>query len=185
MLNLLERRAAMEGSGTVHARGVLAKYARSVSSASLGAVTDKNRRNADRMRDESRSSKSGRAMACKANPTSRRPRSSSNSIRRLVAPACDAIEVASFVNPKRVPQMADCRSGDGRVAGSTGCAVRRPGAESSRLRSCAAAGCTEIGMVTAATDSFGSSNQGATIEDTIARGKRLRRSHMRPAFARR
>ena len=89
-------------------------------------------------------------------------------IRRLVDAGVRRVEVASFVNPKRVPQMADAEAV---MAGLpkrsdvqyVGLVLNRRGFDRAL-----AAGCTEIGMVTAATDSFAKSNQGASIEDTIA-----------------
>jgi len=89
-------------------------------------------------------------------------------IGRLVAAGLKRIEVASFVNPKRVPQMADAEAV---LAGLpprddvhyVGLVLNRKGFERA-----AAAGCKEIGMVTAATDSFAQRNQGASIDETIA-----------------
>ena len=89
-------------------------------------------------------------------------------IRRLVDAGVRRVEVASFVNPKRVPQMADAEAV---MAGLpqrsdvqyVGLVLNRRGFDRAL-----AAGCTEIGMVTAATDSFAQRNQGASIEETIA-----------------
>lgn len=88
-------------------------------------------------------------------------------IRRLADAGLRRIEVASFVNPKRVPQMGDAE------AVLTGL-ERRPGMQYVGLvlnrrgfERALAAGCTEIGMVAVATDSFGQRNQGASIEDAI------------------
>jgi hydroxymethylglutaryl-CoA lyase len=88
-------------------------------------------------------------------------------IRRLVDAGVRRVEVASFVNPKRVPQMADAeavfaalpRRDDVQYVGLV---LNRKGFERAK-----AAGCTEVGMVTVATDSFGMRNQGGTIDDTI------------------
>lgn len=88
-------------------------------------------------------------------------------IRRLIDAGLRRIEVASFVHPKRVPQMADAEAV---MAGLTrepdvqyvGLVLNRKGFDRAL-----AAGCTEIGMVTAATDSFAQRNQGASVEDTI------------------
>lgn len=88
-------------------------------------------------------------------------------IRRLVDAGLKRIEVASFVNPKRVPQMADAEAV---LAGLppradvhyVGLVLNRKGFDRA-----AAAGCKEIGMVTAATDSFAQRNQGAPIEATV------------------
>src|ERR1044072_5448867 len=89
-------------------------------------------------------------------------------ISRLVDAGIRRVEVASFVNPKRVPQMADAEAV---LAGLprrpdvqyVGLVLNRRGFDRAL-----AAGCTEIGMVTAATDSFSQSNQAASSEGTIA-----------------
>lgn len=89
-------------------------------------------------------------------------------IRRLVEAGVRRVEVASFVNPKRVPQMADAeavmaglqRRSDVQYVGLV---LNRKGFDRAR-----AAGCTEIGMGVAATDSFTQRNQGATIDEAIA-----------------
>jgi hydroxymethylglutaryl-CoA lyase len=88
-------------------------------------------------------------------------------IRRLVDAGVRRVEVASFVNPKRVPQMADAEAvlaGLPRTRGVqyVGLVLNRKGFDRAL-----AAGCTEIGMVAVATDSFGQRNQGASIEETI------------------
>lgn len=88
-------------------------------------------------------------------------------IERLVNAGVKRIEVASFVNPKRVPQMADAeavmaalpRRADVQYVGLV---LNRRGFDRAL-----AAGCTEIGMVAVATDSFGARNQGASIEEAI------------------
>jgi len=89
-------------------------------------------------------------------------------INRLVAAGLKRIEVASFVNPKRVPQMADAEAVLSELTPRTdvhyvGLVLNKKGFDRAR-----AAGCKEIGMVTAATDSFAQRNQGASIDDTIA-----------------
>jgi hydroxymethylglutaryl-CoA lyase len=89
-------------------------------------------------------------------------------IRRLTDAGLRRIEVASFVHPKRVPQMADAEavmSALPRRAGVQHVALvlNRKGFDRAQ-----AAGCTEIGMVTAATDSFSNSNQGASVDATLA-----------------
>ena len=88
-------------------------------------------------------------------------------IQRLVDAGLRRIEVASFVHPKLVPQMADAEAvmaGLSRKPGVqyVGLVLNRKGFDRAL-----AAGCTEIGMVTAATDSFAQRNQGASVEDTI------------------
>ncbi|GFE83486.1 hydroxymethylglutaryl-CoA lyase [Steroidobacter agaridevorans] len=88
-------------------------------------------------------------------------------INRLVASGLKRLEVASFVNPKRVPQMADAEAvlaGLAKVPGVqyVGLVLNRKGFDRAL-----AAGCTEVGLVTAATNSFSERNQGATTEELI------------------
>jgi len=86
-------------------------------------------------------------------------------VRRLIAAGLRRIEVASFVNPQRVPQMADadelCAALPQAPAVSyTGLVLNRRGFEravrSGRLH--------EIGVVVPATDAFAMRNQGASTE---------------------
>ena len=89
-------------------------------------------------------------------------------IERLVAAGVRRIEVASFVHPKKVPQMADAESVMAALPRRVdvqyvGLVLNRRGFDRAL-----AAGCTEIGMVAVATDSFGKRNQGTSIEESIA-----------------
>lgn len=88
-------------------------------------------------------------------------------IQRLVSAGLRRIEVASFVNPKRVPQMADAEAVLSALPQTSGVqyvglVLNRKGFDRAR-----AARCGEIGMVVAATDSFSERNQGATMEEAI------------------
>jgi hydroxymethylglutaryl-CoA lyase len=89
-------------------------------------------------------------------------------VRRLADAGLTRIEVASFVNPKRVPQMADAETviaaltaarPDGRFIGLV---LNRRGFERAR-----AAGCTEIGMAIASTESFSQRNQGCSVDEGV------------------
>jgi hydroxymethylglutaryl-CoA lyase len=88
-------------------------------------------------------------------------------IRRAVDAGIRRIEVASFVNPKRVPQMADAeavmqalpRRADVRYIGLV---LNRAGFDRA-----AAAGCEEIGMVVFTTDAFNERNQGVTSAGSL------------------
>jgi hydroxymethylglutaryl-CoA lyase len=89
-------------------------------------------------------------------------------IERLVGSGLRRIEVASFVNPERVPQMADAdelvkslprREGLRYV----GLVLNRRGFDRAL-----AAGCDEIGMVVLATDTFNRRNQNATMAESVA-----------------
>ena len=78
------------------------------------------------------------------------------------------IEVTSFVNPKKVPQMADAEavlSGLRRREGVhfIGLVLNRRGYERA-----AAPGCNEIGMAVVASDTFNRRNQGVSTEESIA-----------------
>ena len=89
-------------------------------------------------------------------------------INRLIGAGVRRMEVASFVNPKRVPQMADAEqvvSGlpqrdDVRFIGL----VLNPRG----FERAAACGIGEINCVVAASDAFNQRNQGATTEETMA-----------------
>jgi hydroxymethylglutaryl-CoA lyase len=89
-------------------------------------------------------------------------------IERAIAAGVRRVEVTSFVNPKRVPQMADAeavlqalprREGVHYI----GLVLNRKGFERA-----AAAGCNEIGMAVVASDTFNRRNQGVGTEDSIA-----------------
>jgi hydroxymethylglutaryl-CoA lyase len=89
-------------------------------------------------------------------------------IERAIAAGVRRVEVTSFVNPKRVPQMADAeavlaalpRRPDVRYIGLV---LNRKGFERA-----AAAGCNEIGMAVVASDTFNRRNQGVSTDESIA-----------------
>lgn len=91
-------------------------------------------------------------------------------IRRAIEAGARRIEVASFVNPKKVPRMADAEDvlralphrADVRYIGLV---LNRRG-----LERAAAAGCEEIGMAVVASDAFTRRNQGVATDASIARG---------------
>jgi hydroxymethylglutaryl-CoA lyase len=88
-------------------------------------------------------------------------------IRRAVDAGLRRIEVASFVNPRRVPQMADaeaiCRALPQRDDVTyVGLVLNRTGFDRA-----AAAGCREIGMVVFTTDEFNRRNQGVSSAESI------------------
>jgi len=88
-------------------------------------------------------------------------------VRRLLAAGLRRIEVASFVNPKRVPQMADAEAVLSALEipnnGFIGLVLNRKGFDRAR-----AAGCTEVGMAIAASESFSQRNQGLSIDEGVA-----------------
>jgi hydroxymethylglutaryl-CoA lyase len=89
-------------------------------------------------------------------------------IRRLRAAGLTRIEVASFVNPKRVPQMADAEAvldqlrPDMAGARFIGLILNRKGFDRARL-----AGCTEVGMAIATSETFSQRNQGCSVDQGV------------------
>ncbi len=93
-------------------------------------------------------------------------------INRLIAAGARRIEAASFVNPKRVPQMADSAAvmaavPRGNGVSFIGLALNARGAERA-----IAAGCDEVNFVICASREFGIRNQGATAEESLAELRR-------------
>lgn len=88
-------------------------------------------------------------------------------IRRAVDAGIRRIEVASFVNPRQVPQMADAEAVMKALPRRDG--VRYIGLVLNRrgFDRAAAAGCEEIGMVVFTTDEFNRRNQGVTSAESI------------------
>jgi hydroxymethylglutaryl-CoA lyase len=94
-------------------------------------------------------------------------------IARLVAMGARRIEVASFVNPRRVPQMAD---GEAVIAGLPaapgvrfiGLCLNERGVDRAIATLAGARPLDEAGCVLVASDTFGIINQGQKIEDGIA-----------------
>jgi hydroxymethylglutaryl-CoA lyase len=94
-------------------------------------------------------------------------------IRRAIAAGARRIEVASFVNPKRVPQMADAEAvvaALGQPAGVTriGLVLNERGAERAL-----AAGLDQLGAVAIASDPFGIRNQGQDSAQSVEVAQRI------------
>lgn len=89
-------------------------------------------------------------------------------IERLIDAGLRRLEVTSFVNPKKVPQMADAeqvlaglrRRTDVRYVGLV---LNKKGFERA-----VAAGCNEVGMAVVASDTFNRRNQGVGTDESIA-----------------
>ena len=99
-------------------------------------------------------------------------------IRRLVAAGIRRLEVASFVHPKRVPQMADAEavvSGLPKAEGVTyiGLVLNRKGFERALATRAQGHGIGEIGCVAVASDSFGAKNQGQTSAESVKISKEI------------
>jgi hydroxymethylglutaryl-CoA lyase len=94
-------------------------------------------------------------------------------IRRAAEAGLRRIEVASFVSPRRVPQMADAEATFQGLAQRddvtyVGLVLNRAGFDRA-----AAAGCREIGMVVFTTDEFNRRNQGVPSADSIRSWKEI------------
>jgi len=94
-------------------------------------------------------------------------------VRRLVEAGLPAIEVASFVDPRRVPQMADAEEvvaaiGPCHDVIRAGLALNEKGYD--RL---AATGLDEVRIAFGVTESFNRRNQGAAVEESLATARRV------------
>ena len=94
-------------------------------------------------------------------------------VRKLVGAGVPAIEFASFVDPRRVPQMADAEEvveavGEAPGVVRAGLALNERGYE--RL---VATGLDEVRFAFGVTESFNERNQGASVEESIAAAVRI------------
>jgi hydroxymethylglutaryl-CoA lyase len=89
-------------------------------------------------------------------------------IERAVAAGVRRIEVASFVHPERVPQMADAEAVCAALPASLGATKIGLALNMRGLERALATRVDEIGAVACATDGFGLANQGRTSDDTVA-----------------
>lgn len=91
-------------------------------------------------------------------------------IQRLEAAGARRIEVASFVNPRKVPQMADAEAVIAALPASQairiGLVLNRRGAERAL-----ATGIDQLGAVCLASDAFGLANQGQTSAQSVSIAK--------------
>jgi hydroxymethylglutaryl-CoA lyase len=97
-------------------------------------------------------------------------------IERLLAAGLRRIEVASFVDPRKVPQMADAEqllASLQRPEGVyfAGLVLNRKG-----LDRALAAGCNEIGMVVVASDTFNRRNQGVGTTESVEAWSQIARA---------
>lgn len=92
---------------------------------------------------------------------------------RMMDAGAKRLEVASFVHPKLVPQMADAEAVIAALPDREGvsyiglCLNKRGVMRALATREGGKRGVDEAGCVAVATDSFGQRNQGQTIEDSI------------------
>ena len=111
-------------------------------------------------------------------------------INRLVAMGATRIEVASFVNPRRVPQMADAEPVVAGLPPAPGvrfiglCLNERGVDRAIASRGTGGRGLDEAGCVLVATDGFGIVNQGQTVADgIIANTAMLKKAKLAGLFA--
>jgi hydroxymethylglutaryl-CoA lyase len=102
-------------------------------------------------------------------------------IERMVDAGVRRIEVASFVNPKRVPQMGDAEAVIAGLRDRAGvsyiglCLNKRGVLRAIESREGNKRGVDEAGCVVIATDSFGVRNQNQTVEQGIAENQEMLR----------
>ena len=95
-------------------------------------------------------------------------------INRLIAVGARRIEVASFVHPGRVPQMADAEAviaalSDDKAVSYIGLCLNKRGVlRAIESRAGGKRGVDEAGCVAVASDGFGQRNQGQTSAETVA-----------------
>ncbi|MGX7706670.1 hydroxymethylglutaryl-CoA lyase [Methylobacterium sp. Gmos1] len=94
-------------------------------------------------------------------------------IRRLAAAGLKRIEAASFVNPKRVPQMADAEAVLARVVDLPGLSVSGLVLNERGFERALAANLREISFVAVATDTMAARNQGTTARGLVEAWDRL------------
>jgi hydroxymethylglutaryl-CoA lyase len=89
-------------------------------------------------------------------------------IRRLEAAGARRIETVSFVNPRRVPQMAGAEEISAALRHEAGRSRIGLVLNEKGWDRCIASGCDEANIVVCATDGFGIRNQAASSEEQIA-----------------
>src|SRR3954469_24853234 len=89
-------------------------------------------------------------------------------IHRLEAAGARRMETVSFVNPKRVPQMAGAEEISAALPHAAGRSRIGLVLNERGWDRCVAAACDEANVVVCATDGFGIRNQGASVEQQLA-----------------
>ncbi|MDB5468428.1 MAG: pyruvate carboxyltransferase [Phenylobacterium sp.] len=89
-------------------------------------------------------------------------------IARLEAAGARRMETVSFVNPRRVPQMAGAEEISAALPHQPGRSRIGLVLNEKGWERCVAAGCDEANVVVCATDGFGIRNQGASVDEQIA-----------------
>ncbi len=89
-------------------------------------------------------------------------------IERLIEAGARRIEIASFVNPQRVPQMADAEAVIAAAPGRDGLTRIGLVLNARGVERAIASGIDEIGVVCVASDTFGIRNQKQSSDDSVA-----------------
>lgn len=89
-------------------------------------------------------------------------------IDRLSATGVSRIEAVSFVNPKRVPQMADAETVMAKIKRPEGVVFAGLALNARGAERAIEAGVDEVRYVVVASETFNQRNQGASIDDTLA-----------------
>ena len=94
-------------------------------------------------------------------------------VRRLVGTGLPAVEVASFVDPRRVPQMANAEEVVAAVRDASG--VTRAGLALNErgYERLVASGLDEVRFALGVTESFNQRNQGASVDESLAAATRI------------
>jgi hydroxymethylglutaryl-CoA lyase len=102
-------------------------------------------------------------------------------IQRMIGYGARRLEVASFVHPARVPQMADAEAVIASLPDDPACTYiglvlnKRGVLRALATRENGARGVDQIGCVVVASDTFGQKNQGQTIEQGVAETREMLR----------
>ncbi|MGC8518726.1 MAG: hydroxymethylglutaryl-CoA lyase [Steroidobacteraceae bacterium] len=97
-------------------------------------------------------------------------------IERLLHAGLRRIEVTSFVNPKRVPQMADAEAVLAGLPRRDGVSFMGLVLNIKGLERALAAGCDAVGMAIVASETFNRRNQGVGTEESIAGWREIARA---------
>jgi isopropylmalate/homocitrate/citramalate synthase len=94
-------------------------------------------------------------------------------VRRLVATGLSGIEVASFVDPRRVPQMANAEEVVAAVGAAPGVTRAGLALNDRGYERLVATGLDEVRFAFGVTESFNRRNQGASVDESLATATRV------------
>ncbi len=97
-------------------------------------------------------------------------------IERLTAAGLQRLEVASFVNPRKVPQMADAEAIFAALPRDGACSYVGLVLNHQGFERALAAGCREVGMAVVASETFNRRNQRVGTDESVAEWLRIARA---------